>query len=315
VLSAVFDNPERVLLPAILQSVANEKCAEFYDQSKTVVLNLPSSCYGHFSKVDAAALARVVSNLLNNALEASPANNNVDLSLGIENGCAVITVSDRGHGISAELLAKLGKTQIHSLKSGLSGSGLGVLYAQNFANVFNGELKFLSSAGHGTIAKLILPVIEAPFWFASSLELTESTTVVSLGLDERFSDFLKVRMAAGQNCLAFQTQPQFLDWARQKNLADFILFVDGDCQGFSEKILAAIEKLDLAERAVMLTNACDSKQVQAHAEYVGVKILPKNLAHLIPIHTRPTQASLNVSRVRNRFGHEETDGDRLLGNS
>jgi PAS domain S-box-containing protein len=120
--------------------------------------------------VDASSLAHLVTNLVGNALDATPAKGTVrisveraavDASLAIRHGASpgefvVITVSDSGAGIAPEVQARIFEpfftTKTH-------GSGLGLAGARGIAKRHGGFITLESALGHGTTIRVFLPAL------------------------------------------------------------------------------------------------------------------------------------------------------------
>lgn len=105
-------------------------------------------------------LARVISNLINNSAEAISGSGNIRVSLRGSATTVNITVQDDGHGIPAELLARLGAEKVSSKhQSELSGSGLGIWHAMSTIESAGGQLKIQSQVGVGTLIYISLPQV------------------------------------------------------------------------------------------------------------------------------------------------------------
>lgn len=110
--------------------------------------------------IDGSDFERVLSNLLNNAIEASPLNSSITVKGYAFNKVIKIEISDRGHGIPKELLEKLGKEQITTKrKSEKSGSGIGLISSIRMLEKYKSELKIFSVAGFGTRVEILIPKI------------------------------------------------------------------------------------------------------------------------------------------------------------
>lgn len=102
------------------------------------------------------ALTRALRSLLQNALQASSAGAPVELGFEVRDGALEATVVDRGSGIPADVLARVGEPFFTTKAPGL-GMGLGVFLARSLAEQTGGRLDITSSAGAGTTAVLRLP--------------------------------------------------------------------------------------------------------------------------------------------------------------
>lgn len=104
---------------------------------------------------DRQRLRDAVLNLALNAIAAMPRGGKLALTAAATREHATLAVADDGTGMSAELLAELGKPFKSEAEGG---TGLGVLLAQAVARQHGGTLTFESTPGSGTIATLALPL-------------------------------------------------------------------------------------------------------------------------------------------------------------
>jgi signal transduction histidine kinase len=108
--------------------------------------------------VDRRELQRMISNLVNNAVEALDKGGTVLVSLSALDGKALLSIKDDGRGISPEILTKLGqKGETHG-KAG--GTGLGLYHAKRTVENWGGTLTINSEPGKGTDVGIELPLAE-----------------------------------------------------------------------------------------------------------------------------------------------------------
>lgn len=96
-------------------------------------------------------LLQALSNLVKNALDASPGNTPVEVSLGT----LAITVRDHGTGIAPPTLARLGEPFFTTKEAG-QGMGLGLFLARALVDTMGGRLEIESELGKGTQVSLRL---------------------------------------------------------------------------------------------------------------------------------------------------------------
>jgi signal transduction histidine kinase len=105
------------------------------------------------AELDADAIARVIDNLLKNAIEASARGGEVTVSVQQEARDLVIAVSDQGPGVPAEFLPRL----FEPFATGrASGTGLGLAIARGIAQSHGGSLEYRRGDAR-TIFQLRLP--------------------------------------------------------------------------------------------------------------------------------------------------------------
>jgi signal transduction histidine kinase len=110
--------------------------------------------------VSAEALNDIVSNLVVNAMEATPREGHVSVSAASHDGTYVLAVEDDGPGIPVALREKI-LQPFFTTKS--QGTGLGLAIVARRAAEFGGKVDWESPVrdGHGTRFKVTLPLEEA----------------------------------------------------------------------------------------------------------------------------------------------------------
>lgn len=102
-----------------------------------------------------ASLERVIGHLIQNAIEATPKNGQVMVSLTKGDGTVIIEVQDTGHGMTVEFINERLFKPFESTKS--AGMGIGVFESQEYARELGGRLEVVSSHSSGTTFRMILP--------------------------------------------------------------------------------------------------------------------------------------------------------------
>ncbi len=153
----------------LLNNFLKQKKVEFEDR-KIILKPIPDNVY---VKGDEIILESILSNIVNNAIEASDLNSKVIISAQIIQNNIELTINDQGKGIPSELLSKFGKEKITHGKP--SGNGLGVFHAIQKINSWNGSIKFDSKIDHGTTVTITLQI---------SQKVQPTTTNVLIDNDE-----------------------------------------------------------------------------------------------------------------------------------
>jgi two-component system sensor histidine kinase RegB len=111
---------------------------------------------GELAVPTAPAVQSVVA-LLKNALDASEPDTRVTFTVRRESDAIAIEIGDRGTGIPADVLHKVGEP-FFTTKAPGRGLGLGVFLARVFFESRGGALSIESTAGVGTMARARLPL-------------------------------------------------------------------------------------------------------------------------------------------------------------
>ncbi|MFN3750171.1 MAG: XrtA/PEP-CTERM system histidine kinase PrsK [Thiobacillus sp.] len=101
-------------------------------------------------------LTRAIGHLLQNALEATPADGRVSLRGFAENGRAIIEIADTGSGMDEEFIRTRLFAPFDSTKG--AGMGIGAYECRETIRVLGGSLDVDSTPGHGTRFRISLPL-------------------------------------------------------------------------------------------------------------------------------------------------------------
>lgn len=107
--------------------------------------------------IDAGKMDRILSNLLNNAIEASPAGSQVRVRSCVESSRVIIEIRNRGPTIPAKILSQLGKRPVTHGKG--NGNGLGLYSAREALSAVGASLTIQSTDEEGTCVRMFLPVL------------------------------------------------------------------------------------------------------------------------------------------------------------
>jgi signal transduction histidine kinase len=112
------------------------------------------------SKCDTTTVARIVSNLLNNAIEsfAGIIDGKIDIYIRGSDNFAELTIIDTGCGISEEKILEVGGRGKTFNKIG--GSGLGLFHAQSYLSTVGGKFSIQSTVGIGTMVRICVPKLD-----------------------------------------------------------------------------------------------------------------------------------------------------------
>ncbi len=122
-------------------------------QEKGIELKLEVAAKNLFACGDIGLIARVLENLLGNALKFTPSGGHVSVELKDTDNKTIIAIQDDGPGISAAELEKIfdrfyqGKENTNRATPG----GLGLAIAKRIIDLHGGSIEVESSPGHGTL--------------------------------------------------------------------------------------------------------------------------------------------------------------------
>jgi two-component system sensor histidine kinase RegB len=103
------------------------------------------------------AISQALRNLLSNAFDATGPDGTVQLGISELHGELTFSVQDDGPGMSESVLLRATEPFFTTKPRG-QGMGLGLFLVQSVAEQMGGRLELSSQGGHGTLAKLVLPL-------------------------------------------------------------------------------------------------------------------------------------------------------------
>lgn len=290
--SSATSESEPVMLIAALDTIISEKRVQYKDQKDIEIVADLNHGYGLFVKVNAKELSRVISNLVNNAVEALEIPGRIVIAVRSNKDSASIIVNDDGKGMPPEILSRVGERGLsYGKDDSQSGSGLGLFHATEFAKSSGGKISIQSAIGAGTMVTITLPRAPTPTWFADKIIIEPETTLVTVDDDptihkvwsERFSSPALADL--GITRMEFLRPDLFSDWFKTKGvISKHVLFlVDYEFVGHSLNGLELIEKLAIGKNSILVTSRHDDSKVRATAARLGTQILPKSLTPCVPI--------------------------------
>ncbi|MCX5791296.1 MAG: HAMP domain-containing sensor histidine kinase [Elusimicrobia bacterium] len=282
--------PEAYLLSSLIEPVITEKRLQFRDSMDVAIeADLGPDSYGLFAKVRPVEFSRMLSNLINNGVEALDRGGSVILGLSHEKDRIAITVRDDGRGIPPEILARLGQMGETHGKAG--GSGLGLFHARTTVESWGGSLALCSEAGKGTTLTLTLPQAAQPAWFVQELVFRADSHVVILDDDTSIHQvwkglFESARLKErGIDVISFSAPEMLRQWVGANPAAaeDAVYLVDYELLGHKETGLDLAGELKIAGKAIMVTSRYEEPYVMQGCRKLGMRLIPKNLVGLVPV--------------------------------
>jgi signal transduction histidine kinase len=164
-------------LISVIDSIVSEKRIQFRNYLKLdIQFQFDPGCYSVFVKINNSSVKTVLSNLINNSVEAIPKQEGlITISIRKENVSVVLEVKDSGTGIPPEIKDSLFKEPLTSGKA--NGNGLGLFDAKKIIEKVAGEI-CVESSKDGTLVKISFPLQNVPEWFCETLPISNDRIIV-----------------------------------------------------------------------------------------------------------------------------------------
>lgn len=276
---------EPCLIYPIIDQVVSEK-RQVLDNNQSLEFEVADrQAMMSYAKVNRAELARVISNLVNNALEATDsAEGLIQITLAVNNDQLMITITDNGPGMSEEQLQQVLNPEQTTQSTKAQGHGIGIAHAQETLKRFGAEFDMHSSLGEGTTAKLILKAIQPPLWIARELMIYPQDTVIILDDDQSMHDAWRRFLAHYPDQLSevaiqhFTEAQACIDAIRQLDRPyQTLLLSDYELMKQSMSGLDVVQATQLP-RSVLVTSHYNNDAIIKRAILLGTYVLPKELS-------------------------------------
>lgn len=277
------------LLPSLIDVLLTEKRMQFRSHlGVEIAAKLDARSYGLFARIQPTEFGRVLSNLINNSVEAIDGRGTVSIALDGATDHIEIIVSDSGRGIPVDVLPRLMLPGMTFEKR--DGSGLGLHHAKSSVERWGGRMEIASSLGRGTTVTIQLPRTEAPIWFVPELTIRCGNRIVIVDDDasihqvwkERFSNDPKLRDQV--EFFHFSSPVEVASWYGDNDHSRSTLFlVDYEFLGQMENGLGLIRNLGIQNSSVLVTSRFEEKAVMDECDRLGVRLIPKGMAGYVPI--------------------------------
>ena len=277
----VEDNAKEMIF-FLLDSILSEKRSEYIESQ--IIINFSHADIGtSFVVLNKGKFKRVISNIINNAVEAVSNDGVINVSLDATKDEVIIVVEDNGCGVSKQDLANIKEEGVSQGKDG--GVGIGLTMADQYIQKIGGSLGIDSIVGKGTTVTIKMPRSTEAFWFCSEIEIQESGTIVIADDDRSIHDIWRGRLDESK-------YEKIIDIYSPKKFREYIdtygddakFLIDYEFVGSNLSGLELIKKYKLIHKAYLVTSKVENEKLRFAAQRAGIKIIPKPFVFYIPIH-------------------------------
>ena len=291
--SKLESKQENIMLSSLLELLVTEKRMQLGLASNIHInLNLDKA-YGLFSNINVTEFRSMLSNLINNSIEACSNAKSHHIIIVVEPAekQMVVRIDDDGKGIPANVLDKIGSYGFSYGKEELksSGSGLGVYHALKTVASFDGTLSIQSKVNVGTSVVIKLPQSAPPKWFVNEVKLDQIKLLVILDDDKSIHDLWEDKLEKEKKRYEFKIKHflsvnKFEDFYHDlPSWKDVLFLFDYEFVGQDTNGLDVVEKFQLEGRAILVTSHYDDPDIRKRAIALNIGIIPKGIVSYVPI--------------------------------
>lgn len=274
------------LIALMIDSVISEKRIQFSNKDITFMKEFQDETYGIFSSVNQSEFKRAISNLINNAVEATIGKGLIVVKLVKKLDNLKLSIIDNGCGISSQILSKIMKGQIKTAKSG---TGLGLSYAINRFETWECNLEIKSEIEKGTIVEITMPQAKPADWFMPAIRIKQESVIIVLDDDESIHGVWDQRFIQTfslddkMEVKHFLNPLELFEWHKTNINSNIIYLMDYELLGYDMNGIDIIEKLGISSNSVLVTSYFEEKTVRERSRNLSLKAIPKNYSLYIPI--------------------------------
>lgn len=270
----------------LLDSAVSEKKHQYHDRKGLAIeCQNPERAYPLCVSVHAPLFHRVLSNLIDNAVEAIEGSGQVRINVDERDGQIRLLVCDSGRGIPAEVLPSLMKKGKTFGKP--SGSGLGLHAAKQTLEAWNGTLQIESAVGEGTTVTVMLPAVQPPAWFVPEIRIPKGATVAVVDDDESIhavwsSRLQPYRESESLQLLHYRDLPGFRQFCERRALTGpLVVLMDYEFQDSDRGGLDCLKCLGITGPSILVTSRADEMEIRERCLASGVSLLPKSASPFV----------------------------------
>jgi PAS domain S-box-containing protein len=291
--TAESEEQKKILLSATLLQLLTEKKFQYEDYAINFDYQFNSSGQFAFIEIEPSAFKRMLSNLINNAVDAlEDKPGKILLKLDAGDDWITITVQDNGKGMSEALINKIMNNMVVT-EGKPHGNGIGLTQVRETLDRHSALMSIHSKVQLGTQIILKFPRAPAPLWMVEEVIFGMEDIVIILDDDHSIHGAWSSRFEPILKQAPFITLHHFSNAEKTllfiSSLADtdkkkIVLLTDFELLNQEINGLDVIEK-SLVKRAILVTSHYDNVAIQARACLLKTKVLPKQLASEIPMYT------------------------------
>lgn len=288
------DNTSITILPsiAISEVIATKK----YEYQGNVIFPYEFTLSSNFSfiNIKMSEFKRMLSNLINNAVEASVNTDNtikkIETKLDATSDVVIIQIIDYGCGMLEHVKAKI-LQGLRVTEGKINGHGIGFTQIMDTLKCSNGQLDIKSIPNQGTIITLTFPKVKKPDWCIDRLEFKSDNIIIVIddngpAIQAWQRRFLSHGMTGNNMHVRYYVDAndmlKFYNSLSNEEKLQVYLLTDYELLNQGITGLELITQTKVTQAVLVTSHYADNNLVKAAID-IGIKILPKFLATEIPI--------------------------------
>ncbi|MBI3295439.1 MAG: hypothetical protein HYZ71_12000 [Deltaproteobacteria bacterium] len=279
------ETPQPANVAWLVDSIVAEKSTLIDMNISLLVEASQFDSHATFANVEEHSFSRVISNLIQNAIEAIGSEVG-SVSIRLLNGESLvrIEIEDTGPGIHPNDLPRIGQRGVSLGKA--NGSGLGLSNAIDEVRKWGGRLEIGSHVGIGTTITIELPSTPAPSWQLSEIVVSNAEPIIVIDDDQSMIEFWKARFENLKLRIEYYSSAEEFLRKCDLDIDQCLVLCDFDLGG-GWNGLQLIEQLEFHSRAILVTGKSFDRNIQKQCSELNCKLLGKHNLDAVAIRVIP----------------------------
>lgn len=287
---------QKIPVAVLIDRIISEKRFQFAKKHIDFEVHIETPAYFAFTLFEYSELQRILSNLINNAVEASSEHSAIEITFTASKDNLTLSIKDHGKGMPQEIIDKIGTYGLSHDKE--KGAGLGLAHAVEMLNKHRGKLKVTSKINEGTEITIILARCEAPTWFAQDLSLSNENIILIVDDDPSIHylwnkklENIKTQLKELQ-VFHFHNVKEVVQWFNKNKISTerLILLSDNELIGSDMNGQELIKKYrNQVAKAFLVTSHYSFHDLAENLTQARAQLLPKELVMHLPMHITETK--------------------------
>lgn len=277
--TAAFNLKEQKILVflALLEAV-NQKEQQYAGNDIRFKYSFDPKYRFTFISLDYTSFDRMISNLINNAVESLDEKSGIiEITLDVEGELVKIGINDSGIGMPREMIDKI-ENNISVGTTKATGHGLGLGQIKDTLYLYNGKMSIESEKNIGTKITITFPKVQCPGWIVDRIILPRGAFVVIHDDESKFCVWENLlKDYSNELTLKFFTKAEevieFIDFFEGEKDKIFLIS-DYDLRNQKSGLMLILET-GMQKQSVIVTNIYNDKKMQELIELSGIQMFPK----------------------------------------
>ncbi len=274
--------PRPFLFHSLIEQVVSQKRYEWLQNKCKLIFTYVSAAKSIWIDAVPSDVKRMISNLLNNAIEACVAEPKIEVQLNKINNVLELRIIDNGVGMRPEKMEDC----LNGESSKHAGKGLGLTGAKEYMDRIKGKLVLTSQLNAGTTVTLTFIINNQPSWYPSQICLSQCESVVVLDDDTAMQTLWFHRLQSySVKIYLFSKYEEAFRWLDQHRecLDKMVFLVDYELSDRSVNGLHLLKHFNIKQQSYLITSHAEEVNIQREINEMGIWLIPKTLAGDMPI--------------------------------